>query len=880
MALVPGHRLGPYEIVGALGAGGMGEVYRARDPRLGREVAIKVLHGGAASDADRIRRLQQEAQATAALNHHNILAVYDVGTEDGSAYIVSELLQGSTLRERLERSSLPIRDALKYAVQIADGLAAAHDKGIVHRDLKPENLFITESGVVKILDFGLAKLAPVEFATSDSLSPTTPPNTVPGTVLGTVGYMAPEQVRGGITDHRADLFAFGAVLYEMVGGRRAFHGASAVETMHAILNDEPPDLAESPAIPPSLDRVIRRCLAKRPADRFQSAADLRFALETEQSSSGVRIGNAPGTTSRDEAPISTTSRDEAPVQARGRRRLPTIAALATAALVLVAAGAAIDRFATMARNEPVSAGPTFRRLTYERGTLRAARFADNNTIVYSAAWEAQPLRLFLTRVESGASTAVEAPSAHLLSVSPSGELAVSVGHAFDGWLGSGTLSRLPLIGGGARSIMTDVREAEWLPDGSTLIVVRRVDGRDRLEWPAGKMIYETNGFISSLRLSRDGQRAAFADHPLFGDNNGHVAVIDAAGHLTRVAENMVSIRGLAWSPDGTEIWFAAATYDEGSVSSLHAVDLSGRRRSLIPGAIEFGLMDVSRDGRVLLSGESSVRHIEAMLPGDTIPRDFSLFEDSVARSMTSGGGSVLVTRQGGKSVTYLRRAADPAPVRLGDGEAWAFSPDGNWAVSVMAGPPSQVMLLPTGTGEARELPNPERLVVNAAQFTPDGRRLVLLAASPKQAYRGYVQTIADGAIAPFTDPGIGYIRSRMIVISADGHHAAFTNPAGQVRLYPIDGGAPIAVPGLRDEEFPLVWAQDGRSVYITSGRLAPWRIERLDLATGQRTFWKEAAALQNAGVRLSQLAMSPDAQAWVHSYSQLLSNLYLVDGVR
>ncbi len=470
MSLAPGTRLGPSEVLGSLGAGGMGEVYRARDPRLARDVAVKVISGSAARDPDRIRRLQQEAQATAALNHQNILAVYDVGTADGLTYIVSELLEGTTLRHLLDEGRLHTRDALKYTMHIAEGLAAAHDKGIAHRDLKPENVFITDGGVAKILDFGLAKQAAGEPSTTATtqVSTTPAPDTQPGTVLGTVGYMAPEQVRGGTVDHRADLFAFGAVLYEMLGGRRAFQGDSKVETMNAILKEEPPAFPESTAIPRSLDRIVRRCLAKRPQDRFQSAIDLAFALDTEPSPSVTRAGER---------------RADVPV-AMGRQ-VGVLVVIAIAVLALVA-GAAINRLVAP-RSSPAAAA-TFKRLTFEHGTLRAARFADNGNIVYSAASGEQPLKVFLTRDDGGA-TSLNAPPGQLLSVSAGGELAVSAGHTFDGWLGTGTLSRMPLLGGGARAIADEVRDADWLPDGAALLIVRRTQGRDRLEWPMGTVVY-------------------------------------------------------------------------------------------------------------------------------------------------------------------------------------------------------------------------------------------------------------------------------------------------------------------------------------------------------------------------------------------------------
>ena len=329
MALAAGTRLGPYEILSALGAGGMGEVYRARDTRLGREVAVKVLPVSFSQDADRLRRFEQEARAASALNHPNIVSLFDVGTHEGSPYVVSELLEGETLRSRLSAGSLTPRKTAEYAIQIAQGLAAAHEKSIVHRDLKPENLFVTEDGRVKILDFGLAKLVqPDATGQAQTTIPTASPGTEPGVVMGTVGYMSPEQVRGQPADHRSDIFSFGAILYEMLSGRRAFRGDSAVETMSAILKEDPPDLSETnKPLPPGLERLVRHCLEKSPAQRFQSARDLAYDLETISTSSGSA---AAGT---------------ALAAARPRRAIPArvLAILGTAALTALVTWLLIGR---------------------------------------------------------------------------------------------------------------------------------------------------------------------------------------------------------------------------------------------------------------------------------------------------------------------------------------------------------------------------------------------------------------------------------------------------------------------------------------------------------------------------------------------------------
>ncbi|HEU4391246.1 MAG TPA: serine/threonine-protein kinase, partial [Blastocatellia bacterium] len=280
MTLVTGTRLGRYEIRSQLGAGGMGEVYRARDTQLGRDVAIKVLPPTFSVDQDRLRRFEQEACAAGALNHPNILIVHDISTHNGVMYVVSELLEGETLRKRIGGTPLAQRRAIDYALQIANGLAAAHEKGIIHRDLKPDNIFVTNDGRVKILDFGLAKLTQGDGNQQQTEIPTRRVDTDPGVVMGTVGYISPEQLKGRPVDQRSDIFSVGAILYEMLTGRRAFQGESAAETMSAILREDPPELSDTnKTASPALERLVNHCLEKNPEARFHSARDLAFALE-------------------------------------------------------------------------------------------------------------------------------------------------------------------------------------------------------------------------------------------------------------------------------------------------------------------------------------------------------------------------------------------------------------------------------------------------------------------------------------------------------------------------------------------------------------------------------------------------------------------------
>src|SRR5262245_38969619 len=354
MTLAAGTKLGPYQIAAPLGAGGMGEVYRARDERLKRDVAIKVLPATFSQNADRLKRFEQEAQAAGALNHPNITAVHDFGSYEGSPYIVTELLEGETLRSRLGPGALSPRKAIDYAVQIAKGLAAAHEKGIVHRDLKPENVFLTKDGRVKILDFGLAKLRPEGAESGQTDMRTVSGGTEPGVVLGTMGYMSPEQVRGKAADKRSDLFSFGTILYEMLSGQRAFRGDTAADTITAILTKEPPDLSQTNKdIHPGLDRIVRHCLEKNPEERFESARDVAFDLEAISGLSG---------------PATTTQYAES----KRRRLWPVLtgAVLATAVIV----GAPAYLVGTKAGDRPP---PSFRQLTFRRGQITSAYFAPD-----------------------------------------------------------------------------------------------------------------------------------------------------------------------------------------------------------------------------------------------------------------------------------------------------------------------------------------------------------------------------------------------------------------------------------------------------------------------------------------------------------------------
>ncbi|HYX21876.1 MAG TPA: protein kinase, partial [Thermoanaerobaculia bacterium] len=702
MTLQAGSRLGPYEILSSIGAGGMGEVYRARDPRLGRDVAVKVLPASFSSDPDRLKRFEQEARAAGILNHPNITAVHDLGTHDGAPYVVQELLEGETLRAELSGGRFSPRKAIEYAVQLAQGLAAAHEKGIVHRDLKPENVFVTKDGRVKILDFGLAKLTETAASANATNLPTA---TEPGVVMGTIGYMSPEQVKGKPADARSDIFALGAILYEMLAGQRAFRGDSAGETMAAILKEDPPDLSvTNQNISPGLDRIVRHCLEKNPERRFQAASDIAFGLE-ELSVPGASAPRA--------------------VSAAPSARWPRAVVLALAAAAIAGAGLLVGHQLWKSPTAPI---PTFHRLTYRRGTVWDGRFSpDGHVVFYSANWDgSEKTELYSTRTENPGSQLLDLPGGLVESISHAGEMLIlsdrltSIGYAH-----RGVLRTAPLGAGAARDLFEDVVGADWAPDGKSIALIRAPGWRHRLEFPAGKVLYETAGWISHPRVSPKGDLVAFLDHPQFGDDGGGVAVVDRQGRKTTLWDGFSTIQGVAWAPSGDEVWFTAA--ETGNIRGLCAVSLSGRKRVIARSPGVWTLTDIFPDGRVLLN-HASERIGLAGLGADGKNRNLSWLDWSRSPSLSPDGRTMAFTEEGdggglGYSV-YLRKTDGSPAIRLGEGETLALSPDGQWVLAaVVRNAPTPLVLLPTGAGEPRPFPKDaiNHNSINAA-FSADGKR--------------------------------------------------------------------------------------------------------------------------------------------------------------
>jgi Tol biopolymer transport system component/predicted Ser/Thr protein kinase len=863
MTLAAGQKLGPYEILAPLGAGGMGEVYRARDSRLRRELAIKVLPPELANDPDRRQRFEQEARAASGLNHPNIVTIHDIGSSDSTVFIAMELVDGKNLREVLLSGALPTKRLLDIACQIAEGLAKAHAAGIVHRDLKPENVMVSKDGVVKILDFGLAKLLKDQPEGGTDV----PTATRAGTVMGTVGYMSPEQASGRTLDFRSDQFSLGSILYEMASGKRAFERSTGAETLTAIIREEAEPLGRLAASVPGPFRwLVERCLQKDPEERYASTRDLARDLKSirEHQSDSVSAASVSG--------LAVAARP-----ALGRRG--SMAAMAGATLVLgLAAGALLQK--RFSRTAP----PSYQQITFGSGTIRSARFApDGQTIVFSAGWDGGPLKLFLKHPSSPDSLPLALPAANLLGISPTGEMAIAVDcRSNHPGVCAGTLARAALTGGSPRDVAEGIQEVDWAPDGTSMLVVRDAGGKSRIEFPMGKVLYETAGHVSYARLSPKGDRIAFLDHAFPLDDAGTVAVIDLAGKKTKLTGQWASEHGLAWAPDGGEVWFTAT--EAGANRSLYAVSLSGRLRVVtrVPGGLK--LHDIARSGKVLLTRESPRVGILGMLQGDTRERDMSFLDYSFAADMSPDGRLLLFDEEGeagGANYTVYLRKSDHSPVvRLGEGNALGLSPDGKWALSILPLPDSPIRLQPTGTGDYRELALPGLSIEQGATWFGDSRRFLFAASEPGHAVRLFVQEIDGGKPRPVTPEGISTALPGFAV-SPDGKFIAAVGPEQKGAVFPVDGGEARPIPGLLPGEFPLRYTADGRSIYVWKRGDLPARISRLDLESGRREVWKDLLPADPAGVeRISNVLVTPDGKGYAYCYARLLSDLFVVEGLK
>jgi hypothetical protein len=849
----------------------MGEVYRARDARLNRDVAVKVLPPAFTQVPDRLARFAQEAKAAAALNHPNVVVVFDVDVDGDVPYVVSELLEGETLRAGLTRGAMSAKKAGDLAMQIAAGIAAAHRKGIVHRDLKPDNIFVTADGRAKILDFGLARLVTPEGTGTLSNLPTMA-GTSPGMLLGTVGYMSPEQVRGEPADHRSDIFAFGAVCYEMLAGRPAFTGASAIERLNAVLQHDPPEITPG-AIALPLERIARRCLEKNPQQRFQSADDIAFAI---QALSGASSLPSASSASPDVAPVAAPGASPGAAVRRRPWRWQGAVAIGAAVAAGLAIGIAVARRLAPARASVAS----FEARTFDRLPITNARFMpDGQTIVYSAPARGDlPPDLFIINADAEAPQPLGVARAHLLSVSSKGELAlIANATPLAHRLHTGTLARMT-IGSSPRAIMEQVREADWSPDGTVLAIVHDLgNGRDRLEYPAGTSLYEASGYLSDPRVSPDGSRVAFSEHPWRFDDRGAVKVVDRAGTVTTLTGELWGLQGLAWTPDGSRVVFSGNPAG-GSLMQPMIVPVSGGTPAQamfgVPG--RFIVHDVARDGRWLAVREDLTIGVRASVPGHTGERDLSWLGSSGARAMSSDGAWLLMVdiglRSGRDYGVVLRKTDGSQPIRLGEGNPRRLSPDGKWAAAFLA-PPARLVLYPTGSGEAIRLNADPIERLTSVDWFPDSRHLLVCGSESSRAPRCYTQDLAGGAPKPLTAECL------TATLAPDGRTLLLTLQDGSRQLSSIDGGPSRPVTALRPGDRQIAWSRDSQSLFVQRGPDLPAIVDRVDLTTGTRTLVRQ---LTPDGVSaLSAISVSDwvdDGRWYAYNYTSLTSTLFLVTG--
>ena len=862
MSLSTGTRLGVYEVTVQIGAGGMGEVYRARDTRLGRDVALKILPESFASNPDRLMRFEREAKTLASLNHPHIAQLYGIEESSGMRALVMELVEGEDLAQRIARGAIPIDEALSIATQVAEALEAAHGAGIIHRDLKPANIKLRADGTVKVLDFGLAKgAAPTAAVAHDAaFSPTftSPALTQMGVILGTAAYMAPEQAKGQLVDKRADIWAFGLVLYEMLSGTRPFTGEDASEVLAAILRQEI-DWAPLPAAtPPGIRQLLRRCLERKPKDRLHDIADARIAIHDV-----------------------LTKADE-PAMAPPAPRPSRFRFAAMVGVVALVSGGVIGRFTPLlTRADPSAGNATFERLTFKPGHFTNARFApDGQTLFLSATWDRYDGSLFQIRPKAG-ELGIGLPGADLLSVSRTGELAVLLPKIATGnpYVTSGTLAVVSPNGGTPRELAENVLSADWSPDGKSLAVVRFTEGKWRVEYPIGTQIYESLTRIVWIRVSpRDDGIAFFRND----DDGWGVVVVQRAGGMRVLSSGWSDWWNLAWSRDGDEIWFGAS--NEGSGASLYAVSRAGRVRPLLssPGTLE--LHDIAPDGAV---AAALVRSRNLVLGGETRGpiRDLSWLEDSAAVDISSDGKQVLLRvmserEQGGAGV-YVRSIDGSPPIRLGRGSSQELSRDGRRALALRG---ASLVSLPTGAGD-EQVRKTDFAQIDAARWMPNGRDVLVHGVQQDGRSLLIVATFDEKPVRPIGKPFLPRLPQvdspGLSPVSPDGRYVALAIGTGTIAVVPLDGTDAKTVPGAGPNDLPVRWTADGRGLVVFDAGRLPAGIFEVDVTTGKRAPVRELSPPVATGVRgLKRLVMTVNGRAYAATWEEFDSSLYLVRGLK
>ena len=864
MTLAPGTRLGPYEIFSPIGAGGMGEVYKAKDTRLGRDVAVKVLSEDLAKNLDALARFEREAKAVAALNHPNILGIFDFGRVDDTSYAVMELLEGESLRTRLDQGPLALRTALELGKQMAIGLAAAHDKGIIHRDLKPGNIWITKDGRLKILDFGLVKHLTTSASASQSILATQAvgqsqeSQTKTGMIMGTMGYMSPEQVRGELVDARSDIFSFGAVLFEMLTGKRAFARDTDSDTLAAILRDDFVDVeGTSRLIPAGLLNILQHCIEKSPEQRFQSAHDVAFALENFSTASP---SSAPFT---------------APFAPQNRRTSRKWAALVAGLLV----GAGLLGWTLRVIHAPE---PTFKQITFRRGNVLRARFTpDGQNIVYSASWDGKPSEIFMSRLDGSGVRAIGLPRADLMAVNARGELLILLKSRQ--WAGtsnsSGTLALASLDGGTPREVLGRTRGADFAPDGQTLAVLYQDQdgGPHHLDYPLGtRLLTSISGFLGAPRISPQGDRVAFvysgAQAGRIGARGG-IAVVDRAGKRRDLKVGwLVWDEFLAWSKDGREIYFATR-------AGLKAVDMDDHVRPVNADSTPPLIHDISSQGLVLLERELGTNSSMVRSGGQDL--DLGWQNNSILTGFSRDGSMALLYETGGgesnQNRPFLRRFDHSPPKVLDPGIPLDLNPDGDFALILIPGDKPKLRMVPTGLGVPREL-GLEGWDPTGGRFSMDGQHVYAFARQGAGPIR-ILKLPVDGSRGSVLPESIQNVKA----FSPDGKRLLCVDAKGQPSLISEEGETPRPLPWtLEPGEAIVAWNETDEALLTHPEDTIHLRVDRVEISTGRRTVWQRLVPPDPATtVRVFNVRVSRDGRTVGYTYTRVLvSDLVVAEGLK
>jgi serine/threonine protein kinase len=826
----------------------MAEVYRARDTRLGRDIALKVVNEALAGDPELVRRFEQEARLAGSLNHPNLVAVYDFGLHEGAPYFITELLKGESLRQRLTHGRISVDTALDWGAQIAQGLAAAHAEGIVHRDVKPENVFVTSDGHVKLLDFGIAKLVEASRAEGphglldETVTPVSEP-TRTGAIVGTPGYMSPEQVHGEAVDARTDIFSLGTVLYEMLSGRRPFPGGSLVETGHAILHDEPARLENVPA---PVDQLVRRCLAKDPEGRIQSARDLAFALQM------LRGEEVPGLS---------------------RKKELRFARWWLWPLVLVA-GAATGTVLTRLRAPPAPAPITSTRATLRPMPIQRARFTPDGRIVFST----RGVDAIFERQLSSPSMRSLVENVQLASVSANNEFAVFVGSGSVGFdTPSHLLGRVSGGGGSPQPVAENVDSADWSPAGE-LAIVRHTGTRLALEYPIGKSLFEVTEptWISDVRVSPQGNVLAFVRHPN-GTLSGEAVIIDLSGKVLRASRQWHRIGGLAWAP-GDELWYSAG---ERLQTGIQALPLRGPERSVYVGLNPTILQDISLDGRVLVIQGFFERDISFLGEGTAHPRSLAWFDRDYLSRLSTDGRWMLSSGwdPDTRMIAMLRRTSGELPAFLGPGFAMDLSPDGRTALLLPES--TDGLILRATRGETRREVPLKGFDVSTTRFAGatdrTDRAISVARTKSDKGYRLYSVDLRTGAVDPLSEE---VVWEDDLEVSPRGRWAAVRiSSDGQLvpAIVALSDGKASVISGLGPDLSPSGWASDSE-LWLSSLDRSTFKLIRYDVERRRVTLEKPTVDLGGSG-SVIWVRVTPDGRNILFGQVRESAHLYVIRGL-